>query len=128
LQPGEAKVSPGGTQPVGAPETEAVAPAPAAAIEPVRREEPPRAAGQMAPAAGQTFLQVAAVSKPEAELIVSVFKKRGISALVAPVAPGQPEGALWRALVGPFNDAASVAKMRADLQAQGFKEVFIRKY
>jgi cell division septation protein DedD len=77
-----------------------------------------------APEPGQTYLQVAAVGKPEAELVVDVLRKRGFSALVAPV----PNSTKWRTLVGPLPDAAAMAKTRTDLQAAGFKEVIVRKY
>jgi cell division septation protein DedD len=59
---------------------------------------------------------------------VDVLKKRGFPAQVAPVVAGQPDDALWRALVGPLDDAAAVAKARADLQNAGFREVIVRKY
>jgi cell division septation protein DedD len=126
LVPGEAKVAPAGTVPVGgtppAPaETEPAAPKPV--------EAAPKPAGPVPPAPGQTFLQVAAVKKPEAEVLVDVLRKRGFPAIVAPVVPGQPDDALWRALVGPFQDAASLAKARADLQATvGVRDIIVRKY
>jgi cell division protein FtsN len=64
------------------------------------------------------------VGKPEAELVMDVLKKRGFSALVAPV----PNDTRWRALVGPLPDSASLAKARSDLLAAGFKDVIVRKY
>jgi cell division septation protein DedD len=127
LAPGEAKVTPGGTVPVGG-----TPPAPSetqAAATPARPAEAPRKPADAAPPVpGQTFIQVAAVKKPEAEVIVDVLKKRGFLAQVAPVVPGQPDDALWRALVGPLADASAVAKARADLQNAGFREVIVRKY
>jgi cell division septation protein DedD len=75
------------------------------------------------PAAGQTFLQVAAVKRPEAELIVEVLKKKGFPAITAPV----PNEALYRVLVGPLADSAAVAKAKADLELAGFRSI-VRKY
>lgn len=132
LAPGEAKVAPTGTVPVGgtpqsapAETQQAANPAPAS----TKPAEMPRKIDEPTPPApGQMFLQVAAVKKPEAEVIVDVLKRRGFPAQVAPVVPGQPEDALWRALVGPLADAAAVAKTRADLQNAGFREVIVRKY
>jgi cell division septation protein DedD len=93
------------------PEPRAATPPPAA---------PPTAAE---PAAGQTFLQVAAVRRPEAELIVDVLKKKGFPALTAPV----PNESLFRVLVGPLADSAVLAKTKADLELAGFRSI-IRKY
>ncbi|MGE5570683.1 MAG: SPOR domain-containing protein [Rhodospirillales bacterium] len=118
---GETK-TPVGTVPVGgaaAGVTEPPAP------QPVQAAQKP--AGPLPPAPGQTFLQVGAVKRPEAEVIVDVLKKRGFSAQVAPVVAGQPDDALWRVLVGPVPDAATLAKTRADLQNAGFP-VIVRKY
>jgi len=82
---------------------------------------PVQASGEPAP--GQTFLQVAAVKKPEADLMVEVLAKKGFPARVAPV-PGE---ALFRVLVGPFADSSALAKTRAELEGAGFKS-FVRRY
>jgi cell division protein FtsN len=135
---GEAKVAPQPTAPAGGTKPEAPATAPASDVKPIAappaapHPAPPpskplaveKPAEPAEPALGQTYLQVAAVGKPEAELVVDVLKKRGFSALVAPV----PGGTRWRALVGPVKDSATLAKVRSDLQAAGFKEVIVRKY
>jgi cell division protein FtsN len=109
LEPGQAKVTPAAT--------------------PIPDSKPPEkpkpaAAESAVPLPGQTYLQVAAVGKPEAELVMDSLKKRGFSALVAPV----PNDTRWRALVGPLPDAASLAKARSDLLALGFKDMIVRKY
>jgi cell division protein FtsN len=109
LEPGQAKVTP------------AVTPIPDS--KPPEKPKPP-AAEPAVPLPGQTYLQVAAVGKPEAELVMDSLKKRGFSALVAPV----PNDTRWRALVGPLPDAASLAKARSDLLALGFKDMIVRKY
>jgi cytoskeletal protein RodZ len=134
LAPGEAKVTASGTAPVGGAKAQAPAttpipevapptPLPAPSTKPPEKQKPATAEPAV-PLPGQTYLQVAAVGKPEAELVVDVLKKRGFPALVAPV----PNDTRWRALVGPLADPASLAKARSDLLAAGFKEVIVRKY
>ncbi len=79
------------------------------------------------PQSGQTYLQVAAVARAEAELFVDVLSKKGFHSLFAPV----PEKAgMFRVLVGPFKDAGSIAQARTDLQKAGFKgfDALVRKY
>ncbi len=116
------------TSAAAAPET-AQTPASAAVAPPAPRESKPAASTPAAappggePAAGQTFLQVAAVKRPEAELIVEVLKKKGFPALTAPV----PNETLFRVLVGPLADSAALAKTKADLELAGFRSI-IRKY
>jgi cell division septation protein DedD len=70
--------------------------------------------------AGQTYLQVAAVKKPQAEMLVEVLKEKGFHAVSSPTAPGAE---LYRALVGPLRDAAEVARTKADLENAGFKPI-----
>jgi hypothetical protein len=67
------------------------------------------------PAAGQTFLQVMAVSRREAEIVLGVLKKKGFSARLAP----GPE-ALVRVLVGPLADAGAIAATRDEIMKAGF--------
>lgn len=122
---------PGQTLPPSAPPTPLTAQAPpppgtgpAAASEAKPALSPPAAPPPAAePAAGQTFLQVAAVKRPEAELIVEVLKKKGFAALIAPV----PNDTLFRVLVGPLADSAALAKTKTDLELAGFRSI-IRKY
>jgi len=121
--PAGAAPSPVG-EPVPAPSPGQVAASPAAAPlgEPAK---PPAAAPTLVaePAAGQTFLQVAAVKRPEAELIVEVLKKKGFPAITAPV----PNESLFRVLVGPLADNAAVTKTKTDLELAGFRSI-VRKY
>jgi outer membrane biosynthesis protein TonB len=63
-----------------------------------------------------TFLQLAATSQREADIMVDVLRKANFRAMAAAV----PEKAgLFRVLVGPMTDA-DVNKMRTDLQNAGF--------
>jgi cell division protein FtsN len=123
LAPGQAKVTTSGAAPAGQVKMETPATTPIPDFKPPEKPKP-SAAEPAVPLPGQTYLQVAAVGKPEAELVMDSLKKRGFSALVAPV----PNGTRWRALVGPLPDAASLAKARSDLLALGFKDMIVRKY
>ena len=75
------------------------------------------------PSAGQTYLQVLAVAKPEADVLAEVLAKKGFRALVAP----GPNEKVYRVLVGPAKDAGDAGKLKTDLEAAGFKP-FIKKY
>jgi DedD protein len=113
--------------PAAAPKSEAPAPEPApAAAEKPKPEPPPAKAAEKAalpppqqqtqPAAGQTYLQLAATTQHEAEALVEVLRKNSFKAMIQEV-PEKP--GLHRVLVGPMSDA-EVNKMRADLQGKGF--------
>jgi hypothetical protein len=88
----------------------------------VETPKPPPAAGG-APAAGSTFLQIAATRRNEADLLVEVLGKKGFRATTTPV-PGSDS--LLRVLVGPV-DGEAVVKTRTDLEAIGFKPM-LRKF
>jgi cell division septation protein DedD len=79
------------------------------------------------PAPGETYLQVVAVQRAEAELFVDVLAKKGFHALYTPV-PDAPT--MYRVLVGPFKEPAAIAQARTDLQKAGFKgyDALVRKY
>jgi cell division septation protein DedD len=77
----------------------------------------------MAP--GSTFLQVAAVKKPQAQMLVEVLKEKGFHATIAPVTVDGQE--VFRTLVGPVHGAADLAKTKADLESAGFKPI-VKKY
>ena len=99
--------------------------------EPPKRQRPPEPEPvpptRAMPLNGETYLQVAAIGKPEADLFVDVLSKKGFHALDAPV-PGS--AALFRVLVGPLKDASTIAKIRTELQNAGFKgyDAIVRKY
>lgn len=123
-------------KPSAMPETPKPTPEPASKkAEPPPAEEPksapaPVTHSQVAlsptgePAAGQTFLQVVASTRPDCEIIVDVLKRKGFPALMAPI----PKSELWRVLVGPLTDAAVISKTRTDLEAAGFQKPYLRKY
>jgi len=116
------------TQPAPPPETKKKA-------EPVKAEPPPRevpkpkqiekaapppapapAAKGAPPASGQTYLQLAATSQREGDIMVDVLQKKGFKARAAEI-PEKP--GTFRILVGPL-DSGDMNKMRSDLQAAGF--------
>jgi len=68
------------------------------------------------PAPGQTYLQLAATSKREADIMVDVLHQKKFQAMAAEI----PEKrGTFRVLVGPMA-SGDVNQMRADLQAAGF--------
>jgi cell division septation protein DedD len=78
------------------------------------------------PTAGQAFLQVAAVGKADAEILVGILRKKDFAAAMA-AGPSEKEK-LYRVLVGPLKDAAEISKVRAALEEAGFKGPLVRKY
>ncbi|HYP15378.1 MAG TPA: SPOR domain-containing protein [Bryobacteraceae bacterium] len=84
----------------------------------------PDGASVAQPKIGETYVQVMATAKPEAELITEMLTKRGFRAHVAE----GPDEKLFRVLVGPATDPAVLAKWKADLIAAGFTKSFVKKY
>lgn len=68
------------------------------------------------PATGETFLQLAATTQREADILIDVLRKKGFKSRSAEI-PEKP--GTFRVLVGPL-DPADVNKMRGDLQGAGF--------
>jgi hypothetical protein len=96
---------------------EPVRAAPAKA-EPVKaaKAAPPPATLSSEPAPGQSYLQLAATSKREADIMVDVLRQKGFKAMAAEI----PEKhGTFRVLVGPVTDGTA-NKTRADLQSGGF--------
>jgi cell division septation protein DedD len=131
--------SPGRTEepPAAAPPEAAAAPVETAPQQPARIEPvpaktkvvdkpaPPKSPSNQ-PAAGETYLQLAATGKDEADALVDVLKKNSFKALdyEMPEKPGT-----FRVLVGPVKDGEA-NKLKADLQGKGFqgREAFPRKF
>jgi len=80
------------------------------------RREPAKPAANDQPAAGQAYLQLAATSQHEADIMVDVLRQKNFKAMAAEI-PEKP--GTFRVLVGPVTDT-SANKTRADLQAAGF--------
>jgi cell division septation protein DedD len=125
----EAPETPGGeeepaplssTQPVRQEEAEAAAPA-----EPERAPAPedtaPPAPGLVEPGAGDVYLQVMAVRRPEAEVVAKTLRAKGFRTVL-----GQGPNQLVRVLVGPFHDTASLGQAKAGLENAGFHPI-VRK-
>lgn len=77
------------------------------------------------PQAGESFLQVAAVGRDEAEAIADVLRRKHFRAHAVPK-PGNPK--LYRVLIGPVADAADLSTTRDALRKTGFGEVILQKY
>jgi cell division septation protein DedD len=110
----EAKAAPLNTRPLGSP--------PAGRSKTVA---PPATADSFTPERGQTFLQVAAVGRDEAEAIADVLHKKGFRAHAVPK-PGSSK--FYRVLIGPIRDTADLSSTRDSLRKTGFREVIVQKY
>src|SRR5579875_3854483 len=103
-------------------DTAAPAPAPSspaeAASAPVPAAEPKEESPKPAetPASGQTYLQLAATTRREADIEVDVLRKKGFKAMAAEI-PEKP--GMFRVLVGPIPEG-EVNKTKTDLNSAGF--------
>jgi hypothetical protein len=76
------------------------------------------------PVAGEFYVQVLALAKPEAEVLAEVLAKKGFKAFVSP----GPNDRIFRVLVGPQKDAAESARVRGDVVQAGFSQAFVKKW
>jgi sporulation related protein len=105
-------------------EPEAVKPEPRTEETPIKKEPPakkekekPAPAPVSAPAAsGQTYLQLAATAKAEANVLVDVLHQKQFKAIAVEI-PEKP--GIFRVLVGPLADG-TLNKMKSDLTSAGF--------
>ena len=95
----------------------------ASAAQPDRRGDEQSPARFIEPKPGEVFLQVSAVARPEAELLVEVLARKGFRASMA---PGPSENVI-RVLVGPAAGDTDLTKLRSDLEQAGFKTM-VRRY
>lgn len=73
-----------------------------------------------------TYLQVSAVGKATADVMVDVLHSKGFQAMAVSV-PENPS--IYRVLVGPLKDAADMALTRSKLETAGLaKSPIVRKY
>jgi cell division septation protein DedD len=122
LQPGEGRVTEAAT-PVQAPPPAAATPEEPKSAPPAAALAKPltAAAPASAPSSGQVFLQVAAVKRDQAQMLIDVLNDKGYHTMMVPVTvEGQQ---LYRTLVGPLKDASEVTKTKADLEGAGFKPI-----
>lgn len=101
-----------------APPPRATEPAAAAPAKPATT-----APGVAEPKAGETYLQVAAVKRPDADTLVGELRKKEFNAAVAP----GPNETLFRVLVGPIQDSAEVNRQRTRLKELGF-DPLVKRY
>ena len=107
-------------EPVKAPESKSTtATAKPATADPeaarIKAEEAKRSHSDQ-PALGQAYLQLAATSKREADVMVDVLREKGFKALAAEI---DDKPGTFRVLVGPVADGTTNG-IRADLQKSGF--------
>lgn len=97
-----------------------VEPKPAPKREEPKKKEPPapkeKPAPAAAPASGQTYLQLVATAKAEADVMVDVLHQKKFKAIAVEI-PEKP--GLFRVLVGPLADG-TLNKVKSDLQSSGF--------
>jgi protein TonB len=80
------------------------------------KAETPAPAPVSSGALSGTYLQLAAVPKAEADLLISVLHKKGFGAAAGP----GPEGSnLFRVLVGPLAGSEAISKTRTSLNDAG---------
>ena len=94
-------------------EPEPAKPAPAKPAPPAKAI---KSAAKTGPIAGQTYLQLAATSQHEADIMVDVLLKKGFKAMASEI---EEKPGTYRVLVGPVQDPTA-NKLRADLQSSGF--------
>jgi cell division protein FtsN len=97
-----------------APQEAAARPAPP----PSKKAAAPAHGGLVAvnPGPGNMYLQVAAAAQPQAGVVVDTLKQKGFPAMLAQ----GPNATLFRVMVGPFADAATLGKAKAELESAGF--------
>jgi cell division protein FtsN len=84
--------------------------------------EPPHPPAALASAGHNTYLQVAALGRADAEAVAKVLNKKGFRARIAP----KPGTQYYRVLVGPVRDAGELNSTRDALKNKGFREVFVQ--
>jgi len=113
------------------PETAPVAPPekPPAKVEaPAHRAAAPKPAAKSGgavavnPGPGNMYLQVMAVEQPQAGVVMDTLKQKGFPVVLAQ----SPTPSLFRVMVGPYTDAASVGKAKVQLENAGFNPL-VRK-
>jgi cell division septation protein DedD len=98
---------------------------PAESAPPPAQQSPTAQAGASAavtlidPRPGDTFLQVTAVKRPEADLLAEVLTRKGFKAGLVPA----PVENIFRVLVGPVHTDAEQGKLKSDLEQAGFKPI-----
>jgi cell division protein FtsN len=98
--------------------------APTPAHAPAQKNTEPAPAPTFGEPTPGDYLQIVATTRPDAEIISEALAKKGFKMLVAP----SPKEGIFRVLVGPLKDKATLADTRTALEAAGFKSPIVRKY
>jgi cell division septation protein DedD len=100
--------------------------APPSVKEPVREAKSSESVARAVPTEPSPgeYWQVVATSRPDAEIVTEALVKKGFKAMLTQ----SPKEGIFRVLVGPSADAASLADTRTKLEAAGFKNPMMRKY
>jgi cell division septation protein DedD len=77
------------------------------------------------PPPGSSFIQVAAVSKQDAEMQAKSLAEKGFPMWVA---PNEKNPELFSVLAGPYAERADLAKAKADLEELGFRKTFRKDF
>ena len=106
----------------------ALAPAPPAKSVEVPASAKPRslslgATDVPAPRSGEVYLQIGAVERGFAEVLVVGLRTRGFPSVMAPSSSEK----IFRVLIGPLNDAAAYARAKAEMETAGLN-FFPRRY
>jgi len=91
---------------------------------PAQAETAPPSA-EVSPKTGQTFLQVAAVRRTEADALAEVLRQKGFRAHSVQK-PGSPD--VFRVLIGPVRDTGNLSATRDALRNTGFTKVIVQRY
>lgn len=95
----------------------------AVAAEPVRDASATFKTG--VPPPGTSFIQVAAVSRQDAEMQAKSLAEKGFPMWVA---PNEKNPDLFSVLAGPYAERAELAKAKADLEELGFRKTFRKDF
>lgn len=77
------------------------------------------------PPPGTSFIQVAAISKADAEAQAKSLAEKGFPMWVA---PNERNPELYSVLAGPYTERAELAKAKADLEELGFRKTFRKDF
>ena len=89
---------------------------------PVIEADPKPPVAQVKSESGHTYLQVAALKRPNADAMVKVLKERDYPALLGESSkPGY-----FRVLVGPYSDPEKLAQAKTDIKKMGFEPAVVR--
>ncbi len=110
------------TKPAQEPKAQTETPKPTAAAPSAAQQILNSRVRVITPRKGDTFVQVAAIGRAEAELMAEQLQQRGYRTFITEV-PGKD---LFRVLLGPFETPAKVAETRAKLAQEGIESIVQR--